>query len=116
MQVTRISLKVLKAALKDRYTEETIKQIHKALYSYADNETSQYEAHCRIDQLLNNHGIEGAQFKIRGRVRTLYYSNSGDSYGVTVMRWRYFDGLQEICTWMVGSWGDIAEKYPEAQY
>jgi hypothetical protein len=72
-------------------------------------------SHKRIDELLNNHGIESARFKVKGKVRTLYYSNVGDAYKPTVMRWEWKDGLSKHVVWLVGCWGDIAEKYQEAE-
>lgn len=72
-------------------------------------------AHNRIDELLTNHGVESMRFKVKGKVRTLYYSNSGDTYTPTIMRWEWQDGLSYHIVWMIGCWGDIAEKYPEVE-
>jgi hypothetical protein len=72
-------------------------------------------AHKLIDELLGNHGVESFRVKVAGQVRTLYYSNTGDTYNVTVCRWDWIDGGQRRVIWFVGDWGSIAEKYPEVR-
>lgn len=80
--------------------------------SHASDPTPEF-AHKRIDEMLGNFGIESFRVKVRGQIRTLYYSNSGDTYTPTVMRWDWIDGGQRRVIWLVGCWGDIAEHYPE---
>ena len=53
-----------------------------------------------IDEVLENHGVEG--FRVKSR-EWATYSNTGDTYALTVV---YFRGKFRAC-----SWGDIAEKY-----
>lgn len=66
--------------------------------------------HKQIDEMLGNHGVETMRFKYRGEVRTLHYSNTGDTYAPTIMRWDWQPGDARYVIWMVGCWGDIAEN------
>jgi len=58
---------------------------------------------CAVDELLGNHGVEALGEGRTMRAPQYSYSNTGDSYALTVMR----DHDRE--RWIVASWGDLVE-------
>jgi len=67
------------------------------------NEPMKYEQIlCAVDDLLGNHGME---FLRCHNGHNYTYSNTGDTYAVTVIRDHY------SLRWLVTSWGDLVEKY-----
>lgn len=80
--------------------------------SQCHNEPSEHEQIlCAVDDLLGNHGVESLEigdehYSDSGvRMCPKYsYSNTGDSYALTVIR----DHENE--RWLIASWGDLAEK------
>ena len=67
------------------------------------NEPSRHEKMLfAIDCLLDNHGVEYLECK---GGRNYSYSNTGDTYALTVIR------DHRNARWIVASWGDLVEKY-----
>lgn len=56
----------------------------------------------RIDVVLGNCGVEYIPEGRNSRSPAIYYSNTGDSYGMTVMRINN--------AFKLGAWGDIVER------
>lgn len=62
------------------------------------------QALCAVDDLLGNHGIEALGEGRTMRAPQYAYSNTGDSYALTVVR-DYENGR-----WLVASWGGLVES------
>lgn len=55
-----------------------------------------------IDAILGNCGVEYIPTGHNVQSPAIYYSNTGDSYGITVLK------INEV--FKIGSWGDIVER------
>ena len=97
------SIKTIEAGLK--VTRLQAVEIRQSMELFSHGKTD-YSIMRTIDGILGTHGVEYIDGSGTNGTNGMDYCNTGDTYDTTVL----FDCKAQ--RFVIGSWGDIVEKYP----